>query len=90
MPDGDADSVFAPFEHVLNNGVRIAIRPITPGDAPALQDLFLRLRARSVYQRYFHQQPSLPIEQARFFAEVDRVNRVALVALCLLYTSRCV
>jgi RimJ/RimL family protein N-acetyltransferase len=81
MPDGDECSVFEPFEHVLNNGVHIEIRPIAPTDAPALQDLFLRLSARSIYQRYFHQQPSLSIEQARFFAEVDRVNRVALVAL---------
>jgi RimJ/RimL family protein N-acetyltransferase len=81
MPDGDDQSVFAPFEQVLNNGARITIRPIAPTDAPALQVLFSRLSARSIYQRYFHQQPSLSIEQARFFAEVDRVNRVALVAL---------
>lgn len=73
--------VFAPIEHILQNGVTVTIRPIEPADAPALRHLFTRLSARSVYQRYFHQQPSLSIEQARYFAEVDFVNRVALVAL---------
>jgi RimJ/RimL family protein N-acetyltransferase len=81
MADAVHTPAFVPVEHLLQNGVTITIRPIEPGDAPALQHLFGRLSARSIYQRYFHQQPSLSIEQARYFAEVDFVNRVALVAL---------
>ncbi len=65
----------------LADGTSVPVREIKPGDAPALQRLFDRLSERSVQLRYFGPMKELSDEKARHFAEVDGVNRCALVAL---------
>jgi RimJ/RimL family protein N-acetyltransferase len=54
---------------------------VRSGDAPALKRLVGRLSERSVRLRYFGPMKELTDAQARRFAEVDGVNRYALVAL---------
>lgn len=65
----------------LTNGAYVAVREIRPGDASALQRLVQRLSERTIRLRYFGPMDQLSDEKARHFAEVDGVNRYALVAL---------
>lgn len=65
----------------LADGTPVPVREIRPGDAKALQRLFGRLSARTVEMRYFGPMKQLSDKQARRFAEVDGVERYALVAL---------
>lgn len=65
----------------LVGGVRVPVREVEPGDAPALRRLVGRLSADSVYMRYFGHMKELTEGQARRFAEVDGCERFALVAL---------
>ena len=65
----------------LADGRPVPVREIRPGDAQALQRLFGRLSERTVELRYFGPMKQLSDAQARRFAEVDGVERFALVAL---------
>ena len=65
----------------LADGRPVPVREIEPGDAKALQRLFGRLSERTVQLRYFGPMKQLSDAQARRFAEVDGVDRYALVAL---------
>ncbi len=65
----------------LADGTCVTVREIRPEDAPALQRLFGRLSERSVQLRYFGPLKELSGKKASHFAEVDGVNRYALVAL---------
>ncbi len=65
----------------LADGTCVSVREIRSGDAPALQRLVGRLSEHSVLLRYFGPIKELSDKQARHFAEVDGVNRCALVAL---------
>ena len=65
----------------LADGRPVPVREIQPGDAKALQRLFGRLSERTVELRYFGPMKQLSDAQARRFAEVDGVDRYALVAL---------
>jgi len=65
----------------LSDGRAIPCRPIEPGDAPRLQRFQARLSERSLHYRFFGVLPRLSDAQARQLAEVDYVNRFALVAL---------
>ncbi len=65
----------------LADGTCVTVREIRPEDAPALQRLFGRLSERSVQLRYFGSLKELSDKKASHFAEVDGVNRCALVAL---------
>lgn len=66
---------------MLADGTCVEVREIQPGDAPALQRLVGRLSERSARLRYFGPMKELSDKQARRFAEVDGVDRYALVAL---------
>lgn len=66
---------------VLADGTSVPVREIRPEDAPALQRLFGRLSERTIHLRYFGPMKELSDKKARHFAEVDGVNRCALVAL---------
>lgn len=68
-------------ELTLLDGTVVRYRPIRPDDAPALQRFHSRLSERSIYQRFFGVMPVLSDAQAHRFANVDGINRVALVAL---------
>lgn len=65
----------------LADGRPVPVREIEPGDAKALQRLFGRLSERTIELRYFGPLKQLSDAQARRFAEVDGVDRYALVAL---------
>ena len=65
----------------LADGRPVPVREIEPGDAKALQRLFGRLSERTIELRYFGPMKQLSDAQARRFAEVDGVERYALVAL---------
>lgn len=66
---------------VLADGTYVSVREIQSQDAPALQRLIGRLSERTIQLRYFGPMKELSDKKARHFAEVDGVNRCALVAL---------
>ena len=65
---------------ILRNGARLRIRPIRPDDEPRLKQLFERLSARTIYQRFLAPYHRLPAEWYHQFANVDYRARLALVA----------
>ena len=69
------------YSLALGDGTRVPVREVRSGDAPALRRLVGRLSVRSSYLRYFGPMKELSEGQARHFAEVDGVDRFALVAL---------
>lgn len=66
----------------LADGTCVEVREVEPGDAEALRRLVGRSSEETVRLRYFGpMKRGLSEEQARRFAEVDGVDRFALVAL---------
>src|ERR671916_2047 len=66
---------------VLRDGTCVVVREIRADDAPALQRLVGRSSERSIELRFFGPLKHLSDGRARRFAEVDGVDRFALVAL---------
>ena len=64
---------------VLRDGTRVRMRPIVPEDAPKLVALYDRLSRDTRYHRFFSAMRRLPIDWARFLANVDYRTRLALV-----------
>jgi RimJ/RimL family protein N-acetyltransferase len=64
----------------LKDGFSARIRPIRPDDEPRLADLYERLSRHTAYQRFFTVLRRLPADWYHFFANVDYVRRLALVA----------
>ena len=64
----------------LKDGFSARIRPIRPDDEPRLVDLYERLSRHTAYQRFFTVLRRLPADWYHFFANVDYVRRLALVA----------
>ncbi len=62
---------------VLRDGSTAHLRPITPADAQALQDMHQKQSETSVYLRYFTYKSSLTAKELERFTNVDHVNRVA-------------
>lgn len=65
---------------MLKDGASARIRPIRPDDEPRLVDLYDRLSRHTAYQRFFTVMRRLPTDWYHFFANVDYVRRLALVA----------
>ena len=65
----------------LADGTWVGVREVRAGDAPALKRLVGRLSERTIRLRYFGSMKELSDAMARRFAEVDGVDRYALVAL---------
>src|ERR671920_2253665 len=65
----------------LRDGVCLPLRSIRAEDAAALQRLVGRSSDRSVELRFFGPLKELTDEMARRFADLDGVDRFALVAL---------
>src|SRR5918995_4531393 len=65
----------------LSDGVVVPVRPIRSDDAPALQRLYSRLSEQSSRLRFFDSMKKLSDRKAKDFAQVDGINRYALVAL---------
>ena len=64
---------------VLGDGNTAVIRPITPGDAPALEQFHTRQSPDSRYLRFFSPKPTLSDDELERFTTVDFVDRVAFV-----------
>jgi acetyltransferase len=64
----------------LEDGDRLRIRPIVPGDESGIGTLVAALSRRTAYQRFFTVMRKLPAGWARDFAQVDYRRRMALVA----------
>jgi RimJ/RimL family protein N-acetyltransferase len=64
----------------LRDGTPVHIRPIRPEDDHYLVDVFKHLSPQSVYQRFFTALPELSPGMARYLANVNYTNRMALVA----------
>jgi RimJ/RimL family protein N-acetyltransferase len=65
----------------LRDGASVPVREIRAEDAGALRRLVNRSSERSIELRFFGPMKELSEERARSFAEVDGVDRFALVAL---------
>ena len=65
----------------LRDGVSVPVREVRAEDAGALRRLVDRSSERSIELRFFGPVKELSEERARSFAEVDGVDRFALVAL---------
>ena len=65
----------------MRDGTCVRVREIRAEDAAALQRLVGRSSERSIELRFFGPMKELSDEEARRFAEVDGVDRFALVAL---------
>lgn len=65
----------------LSNEVEVPFRTIQPDDIDALQRFHKRLGERTIYLRFFGSMKELSDEKAKYFATVDGVDHVALVAL---------
>lgn len=67
-------------DFTLKDGTGVHIRPIRPEDDHVLVDIFKHLSPQSVYQRFFQALPELSAGMARYLANVNYTNRMALVA----------
>jgi acetyl coenzyme A synthetase (ADP forming)-like protein len=69
------------FDIVLKDGTTSRLRPIRPDDRDALNDLFGRLSAEAVYQRFFRAKTRLTDEELEYFTNVDYEDRMAFVVI---------
>jgi RimJ/RimL family protein N-acetyltransferase len=66
--------------HTLNDGRKVAIRPIGPDDHERLRASHARLSPESRYRRFLGTKPELTSADARYLVEVDGSDHLALVA----------
>lgn len=64
----------------LNSGRQVAIRPIAPGDGPALSAAYDRLSDETKYRRFMAVKPHLSGTDLRYLTNIDGARHVALVA----------
>lgn len=64
----------------LSGGATVHVRPIRPGDAPALVAFHRGLSDRTVYRRFFFDHPVLTDAEVERFTSVDYARRLAFVA----------
>ncbi len=74
---------FPPESFVLADSTRATIRAIRPGDAPLIQAFVSRLSPESIYYRFLSTITGLSDAEAARLANVDYVDRMALVATIL-------
>ena len=63
------------------DGRAVTLRPIEPGDAPALRRAFAELSPISRYRRFQRDLTEMSEETARYLTHVDGVSHLAFVAL---------
>jgi RimJ/RimL family protein N-acetyltransferase len=66
-------------EFVTDNGIRMSLRPIRPGDTALLERFHQRLSSQSIYRRYFSLHPVLSEHELLHLTEVDYVTRFAFI-----------
>jgi RimJ/RimL family protein N-acetyltransferase len=80
----------------MDDGRRVFVRPIAPGDKALLQDGLQRLSPESVRRRFLGAKTQLSPAELRYLTEVDGRDHIALVALdagdpsALVGVARCV
>jgi RimJ/RimL family protein N-acetyltransferase len=65
----------------LDDGARLAIRPVQPDDKPLLADAFSQLSDESRYRRFFTPLRDLDPERLAYLTELDHHDHEALLAL---------
>ena len=66
---------------VLRDGIPVSLRPIRPGDAPALNRFHGRQSPESIYFRFFRHRPELSDTELEYFTNIDYDRRMAFVAV---------
>ena len=80
----------------LDNGERLLIRPIEPGDKERLVNGLQQLSEESIRKRFLAAKPRFSRSELRYLTEIDGVNHIALVAVLerdpdqLVAVARCV
>lgn len=74
---------FPPESYPLADGTRATLRAIRPTDAPLIQAFVSRLSPESIYYRFLSTITALSDAEAARLANVDYVDRMALVATLL-------
>jgi GNAT superfamily N-acetyltransferase len=64
----------------LNSGRQVAIRPIAPGDGPALSAAYDQLSDETKYRRFMAVKPHLSGTDLRYLTNIDGARHVALLA----------
>jgi ribosomal protein S18 acetylase RimI-like enzyme len=67
--------------YVLRDGRVVAVRSVAPEDAPRLAELFERLSRTSSRQRFFSADRRPTAQEVSALADVDHLNREAVVAV---------
>jgi len=62
-----------------SKGMELRIRPVRDGDAPGLQEAYLRLSDQSKYNRFFQVRPTLNDQLASSLTAIDHENHYAWV-----------
>jgi GNAT superfamily N-acetyltransferase len=65
----------------LRSGRRVAIRPIRPGDGPALRASYSQLSDETKYRRFLAPKPYLSSQDIAYLTNVDGADHVALIAV---------
>jgi acetyltransferase len=78
-----ADNQLSQYEShlLLKNGAELLIRPVVPGDAPLLLELFDRMTPRSRYLRFMTNMQELPRNLLHQFTHLDYHTCFALAAV---------
>jgi GNAT superfamily N-acetyltransferase len=71
----------ATTEATLRDGTPVALRRITPADAPLLEEAFARLSEESRRLRFLTAKPTLSQAELHYLTHVDGHNHEALVAI---------
>jgi RimJ/RimL family protein N-acetyltransferase len=71
----------AVHSHFLQDGTRVAIRPIAPEDKQLLQDGLRRLSRESAEKRFLAPKARFSAKELRYLTELDRDDHVAIVAV---------
>ena len=80
----------------LDDGERVLIRPIEPGDKHRLVNGLRQLSEESIRKRFLAAKPRFTASELRYLTEVDGANHIALVAVLeddpeqLVAVARCV
>lgn len=66
---------------ITKTGLQVLIRPIKPGDAALLVDLFNSLSPQTRYYRFFSNLKKMPDDMLKRFTQIDYDRDMAFVAL---------
>jgi len=68
-------------EVTLRDGTQVAVRPITPTDAPRLQEMIRRTDPGDIRMRFLHAMKQLPDKLAARLSQIDYAREMAFLAV---------